>query len=292
MEKTDSSLTIRLIDENGNEIGFTYPKRAKGLVKAKRAEYINDNTVLLYVSHLKMEDQNLSSNEKENLKKKSKGLAKIKIPTYSLGEELTNAISHGFGALISFAITTLCVIWSAKHHDPYAVVSSAIYGGTSIILYTMSTLYHSFKSTRKVKKIFRIIDHCSIYLLIAGTYTPYALVTLREASTGLGWTVFGIIWGCAATGITFTAIDMNKFKKPGMVLYLVMGWMIIFTFKTLMENLQPWGIYFMLLAGVTYTIGAILYGIGKKRKYVHSIFHFFVVMASVLFFFSIFFYVI
>lgn len=292
MEKTDSSLTIRLIDEKGNEIGLTYPKRAKGLVKSGRAEFVDENTLLLYVSNSKVEEKILSSKNEENLKKKTKGLAKIKIPTYSLGEELTNAISHGLGAAISFAIATLCIIWSAKHHDPYAVVSSAIYGGTSIILYMMSTLYHSFKSTRKVKKLFRIIDHCSIYLLIAGTYTPYSLVTLREASTALGWTVFGIIWGCAAVGITFTAIDMNKFKKIGIILYLIMGWMIIFTFKTLLHCIKPWGIIFMLLAGVIYTIGAVLYVIGKKKKFMHSVFHFFVVAASVLFFFSIFFYVI
>lgn len=291
MEKTNSSLTIRLIDENNEEIGLTYPKRAKGLIKSGRAEYIDDKTIKLLNINPK-EETKMSSLEEKNLNSKPRKLSKILIPKYTLGEEITNAISHGFGALISFAIASLCIIWSVKHHDVYAVVSSAIYGGTSIILYIMSTLYHSFKSSRSVKKVFRIIDHCSIYLLIAGTYTPYCLVTLREVSTALGWTIFGIIWGCALIGITFTAIDMNKFKKAGMILYLIMGWMIIFTFKTLVKNIELWGILFMLLAGITYTIGAILYGVGKKKKYMHSLFHFFVVIASVLFFFSIFFYVI
>ena len=199
-----------------------------------------------------------------------------------------SSISHGFGTLVSIAICVLCVIFSALHHDPYAVVASAIYGGTSIILYTMSTLYHSFK-VNNAKRVFRIIDHCSIYFLIAGTYTPYALVTLREVSTALGWTVFGIIWGCAAIGITFTAIDMNKFKIPGLILYIIMGWMIVFTFGKLLSNIKPMGAIYMLIAGVIYTIGAVLYVIGKKKKYMHSVFHFFVLAASVLFFFSIFF---
>lgn len=220
-----------------------------------------------------------------------KGLNKILIPKYSLSEELTNAISHGIGALLSIAMLVLCIIWSSLHHDAYAVVSSAIYGSTSIILFTISTLYHSLKVNR-AKKVFRIIDHCSIYLLIAGTYTPYALVTLREVSPLIGWSVFGVIWGCAIIGIVFTSIDMNKFKKMGMVLYLIMGWMIIFTFKTLMSNIEKVGLIYMLAAGIIYTIGAVCYGVGKKQKYMHSIFHFFVVIASVLFFYSIFFYVI
>lgn len=218
-------------------------------------------------------------------------ISKIEIPKYSLSEELINAISHGVGTLISIAICTLCIIFSALHHNTYAVVSSSIYGGTSIILYLMSTLYHSFK-VNNAKRVFRIFDHCTIYLLIAGTYTPYALVTLRGANTALGWVVFGVIWACAIIGIVFTAIDLNKFKIPGTILYLVMGWMIVFTFKTLVHNLNYYGILFMVLGGLMYTLGSIFYALGKKKKYMHSIFHIYVVIGSVLFFFSIFFYVI
>ena len=213
---------------------------------------------------------------------------KIKIPKYTLGEELFSAISHGIGGLLSIAALVLCVVFSAIHHNAYAVVSSAIYGSTSIILYTMSTLYHSLK-VNNAKRVFRIIDHCSIFLLIAGTYTPYALVALPKA---LGWTIFGIEWGCAILGIVLNSIDLKKFKKFSMALYLIMGWMIIISFKTLLNSIDIAGIYMMLTGGGLYTIGAIFYGVGKKKKYMHSVFHMFVLAASILFFFSIFFYVI
>ena len=213
---------------------------------------------------------------------------KIEIPKYSLAEELISAISHGVGALLSIAALVLCVVFSAIHHNAYAVVSSVIYGSTSIILYTMSTLYHSLK-INNAKRIFRIIDHCSIFLLIAGTYTPFALVALPKA---LGWTIFGINWGCAILGIVLNSIDIKRFKKISMVLYLLMGWMIVFSFKSLLKSVDIAGIYIMLAAGSLYTIGAIFYGIGKKHKYMHSLFHFFVLAASILFFFAIFLYVI
>ncbi len=213
---------------------------------------------------------------------------KIEIPKYSLCEELLSAISHGIGGLLSIAALVLCVVFSAIHHNAYAVVSSVIYGSCSIILYTMSTLYHSFK-VNNAKRVFRILDHDSIFLLIAGTYTPYALVALPKT---IGWVVFGVIWACAILGIALNSIDLKKYKKFSMFLYLVMGWMIIFTFKTLVKSIDIAGIYLMLSGGMMYTIGAIFYGIGKKKKYMHSIFHFFVLAASILFFFSIFLYVI
>lgn len=213
---------------------------------------------------------------------------KIEIPKYSLGEELMSSISHGIGSLLSVAALVLCVVFSAIHNNPNAVVSSVIYGSTSIILYTMSTLYHSFK-VNNAKRVFRIIDHSCIFLLIAGTYTPYALVTLPK---GLGWIIFGIEWGCAIFGIILNSLDLKRYKKISMILYLVMGWMIIFSFKSLLKNINIGGVYLMLSGGILYTIGTILYGIGKKHKYVHSIFHLFVLAASILFFFSIFLYVI
>lgn len=213
---------------------------------------------------------------------------KIIIPKYTLGEEITNAIIHGIGALLGIAALVLCVVFSAIHGDPYAVVSSSIYGATLIILYTISCLYHSLK-INNAKRVFRIIDHCSIYLLIAGTYTPYTLVTLNGT---IGWITFGIIWASAILGITLNAINLDKFKKFSMVLYLAMGWMIIFSFKYLAANLARPGLYLLLGGGITYTIGAIFYGLGKNKKYMHSVFHVFVLVASILQFFSIFFYVI
>lgn len=220
-----------------------------------------------------------------------KGIKKIDIPKYSLSEELLSAISHGVGVLLSIAALVLCIVRSAHHHDAYAVVSSSLYGATSILLYLMSTLYHSLK-VNNAKRVFRIIDHCTIFLLIAGTFTPFCLVAIRKYSVALGWSMFGIIWATAIVGISLTAVDLNKFKKMGMILYLVMGWAVLIAFKGIWKIVPKRGILLLFLGGVVYTIGAIIYGIGKKHKYMHSLFHFVVLLASVLFFFSIFLYVI
>lgn len=213
---------------------------------------------------------------------------KIIIPKYSLGEELINSISHGIGALLSIAALVLCVVTSAIHGNPTAVVASSIYGSTLIILYTMSTLYHSFK-VNNAKRIFQIIDHCCIFLLIAGTYTVYTLVVLGGV---IGWTLFGIVWGTTIIGIIVNSIDINKFKSLSMILYLAMGWVIIFAFKPLIDKMDVNGIILLLAGGIAYTIGAIFYGIGKKKKFMHSIFHIFVLLGSILQFFSIILYVI
>ena len=208
---------------------------------------------------------------------------KIQIPNYSLGEEITNAILHGIGALLAIAALVLCVVFSAIHHNPYAVVSSCLYGSTLIILYTMSCLYHSLK-VNNAKRVFRIIDHCSIFLLIAGTYTPLTLVSLNGP---IGWTLFGIIWGVSILGIILNAIDLNKYKVISMILYIMMGWAIIFTFPRLLKVIDMAGIYLLVAGGIVYTIGAIFYGVGKKIKYMHSVFHFFVLAGSILHFFAI-----
>ena len=213
---------------------------------------------------------------------------KIQIPNYSLGEEITNAILHGIGALLAIAALVLCVVFSAIHHNPYAVVSSCLYGSTLIILYTMSCLYHSLK-VNNAKRVFRIIDHCSIFLLIAGTYTPLTLVSLNGP---IGWTLFGIIWGVSILGIILNAIDLNKYKVISMILYIVMGWAIIFTFPRLLKVIDMAGIYLLVAGGIVYTIWAIFYGVGKKIKYMHSVFHFFVLAGSILHFFAILLYVI
>lgn len=213
---------------------------------------------------------------------------KVDIPKYSLGEEITNAVLHGLGSLLSIAALVLCVVFSAIHGNIYAVVSSCIYGATLIILYTMSCLYHSLK-INNAKRIFRIIDHCSIYLLIAGTYTPFTLVSLNGF---LGWIMFGIVWCAAIIGIILNAINIEKFKTISMILYISMGWVIVFTFKPLLDAVDVGGIYLLLAGGIIYSVGAIFYGVGKKIKYMHSIWHFFVLSGSILHFFSILLYVI
>lgn len=213
------------------------------------------------------------------------------LPSYTKGEEIFNMVSHIVGGSIGIAATVLLIAFSAIKGNAYSVVSSAIFGSTMIILYTMSSIYHGLRPNL-AKKVFQIIDHCAIYLLIAGTYTPFSLCTLREYKTFLGWTVFGIIWGLAILGITLNAIDLKTFKIISMVLYIGMGWCIVFTGKLIFQLLGSVGFSLLLAGGVSYTIGAVLYGFGKKVKYFHSVFHLFVVAGSILHFFCIFFYVI
>ena len=210
---------------------------------------------------------------------------RISIPKYSLSEELLNAISHGVGAIFGIVATVLCILKSVG--DPWKVVSSAIFGATMLLLYLMSCLYHALK-VNKAKRVFRVIDHCTIFLLIAGTYTPFTLVTLRGT---VGWWLFGSVWAIAILGITLNAIDLKKFSKISVACYLLMGWAILMAFRPLSENLAPGGISLLVWGGVVYTAGAILYGIGSKVKYFHSVFHFFCLGGTVLHFLAIYLYV-
>lgn len=207
-----------------------------------------------------------------------------KIPKYTLGEELVNSISHGIGACLAVAVLVLSIVFSAKHGNTAGVVASCIYGTSMIIMFTISCIYHALSPNLKAKKVFRILDHCDIYIFIAGCYTPYCLSLIGGAT---GWVLFGVIWLCAIIGIILNAINLEKFKILSLIMYLIMGWMIVFSFKSLKSNIEPMGLYLLLSGGIVYTIGAVLYAIGKKKKYFHSIFHFFVLGGSMLQFFSI-----
>lgn len=213
------------------------------------------------------------------------------LPKYTKGEEIFNMTSHIVGGALGIVALVLCVVFAAVHGNGYGVVSGAIYGVTMIILYTMSSIYHGLNPKRKAKKVFQVLDHCSIYLLIAGSYTPFALCTLREYNTVLGWTIFGVIWFVAILGIILNSIDIKKFRVFSMICYLVMGWCIVFKINLLPELLGTAGFVLLLLGGLSYTIGAILYGLGKKHKYMHSIFHLFILLGSLLQFFTILLYV-
>ncbi len=213
---------------------------------------------------------------------------KIDVPKYSLGEEIMSAITHGIGALLSIAALILCIIFSSIHGNNVAVISSIIYGVTLIILYTMSTLYHSL-AVNNAKRVFRIIDHCSIFLLIAGTYTPFTLVALEKP---IGYILFAIIWSIAILGIVLNAIDFKKFRIISFLSYLILGWVIVFAYQPLTEAVNWSGILLLLSGGIVYTVGAIFYAFGRKVKYFHSIFHIFVLAGSILHFFSILLYVI
>lgn len=213
------------------------------------------------------------------------------LPTYTKGEEIFNMTSHIVGGAFGIVALVLCIIFAAIHHNVYGVVSGAIYGVTMILLYTMSSIYHGLKPNGTAKKVFQIMDHCTIFLLIAGSYTPFALCTFREYNTALGWTIFGVIWAFAILGIVLNAIDLKKYKKFSMICYLTMGWCIIVKANLLPQLLGIPGTILLVVGGLAYTIGAIFYALGKKHKYRHSIFHLLILLGSILQFFCILLYV-
>ena len=214
------------------------------------------------------------------------------LPSYTKGEEIFNMTSHIAGGALGIVATVLCVIFAAKHNNVYGIVSSAIYGTSMIILYTFSSIYHGLSPRLTAKKVFQVIDHCSIFLLIAGTYTPIALCSLREYNTALGWVIFGVVWAAAAVGITLNSIDLKAFRKFSAVCYVLMGWCIVFAWKPTVQMLTPGGVTFLLLGGAAYTIGAAIYYFLKNKRYMHSVFHLFVFAGSLLHFFCILLYVI
>ena len=213
------------------------------------------------------------------------------LPKYTKGEEIFNMTSHIVGAVLGIVATVLCVVFAAIRGNVYGVISGAIYGVTMIILYTMSSIYHGLSPKRYSKKVFQVLDHCSIFLLIAGSYTPFALCSIREYDPISGWVIFGIIWIVAILGIVLNSIDIKKFKMFSMICYLAMGWCIVFKITLLPKLLGTAGFVLLLLGGIAYTVGAVLYAIGKKHKYMHSVFHLFILLGSLLQFFCILLYV-
>ncbi|WP_295087200.1 hemolysin III family protein [uncultured Ruminococcus sp.] len=201
---------------------------------------------------------------------------------YTLGEELFNAITHGIGALLAVAGCVVLVVLCQQQGDSLAVVSSALYGATLIILYTMSTLYHAI-SNEKAKNVLRVFDHVTIYLLIAGTYTPYTLACLGGA---LGWTLFGVVWGAAIVGIVFSSISLSRFRKLSMICYLAMGWVVLVAIKPLWQVIGTLSMVFLVIGGVLYTGGVLFYQM-KESHYMHSIWHLFVLGGSIFHYFSI-----
>lgn len=214
------------------------------------------------------------------------------LPTYTKGEEIFNMVSHIAGGALGIVATVLCIITATIHKNVYGIVSSAIYGFTLILLYSMSSIYHALKPHRTAKKVFQIFDHCSIFLLIAGTYTPIALCTIRSSSLATGWWIFGIVWAMAILGIILNSIDLKSTKKISLIAYLVMGWCIIFKFNLILETMPFGGLVFLILGGISYSLGVPFYIAGKEKKYLHSVFHLFILTGSILHFFCILFYVI
>lgn len=203
------------------------------------------------------------------------------LPNYTRNEELTNMGTHILGIVIGIVILIICLRLTLRQHDPWSVVSTTVYGLSIIGLFSVSSIYHGMK-TCTAKKVMRAIDHCTIYLLIAGTYTPILLASIRPDRPLLAWLIFGLEWGVAVLAITLTAIDLKKYAKFSMFCYLAMGWLIIVAIKPTIEAITWTGFWWLLSGGIAYTVGAVLYVIGKKKKYIHSVFHVFVDIACIL----------
>lgn len=208
------------------------------------------------------------------------------IAPYRFKEELFNSITHGAGILLSIAALVLMIVFSSIYGSTRHVVSCTIFGVTLILLYTASTLYHSFRKP-EIKKVFRIFDHSCIYLLIAGTYTPFLLITLRGI---LGWTMFGVIWFMAIAGVVFKIFFVHRLKIVSVIAYVFMGWMIIFAIKPLVNTLPSDGIFWLVAGGLAYTLGVIFYA-WKKLPFNHAIWHLFVLGGSICHFFAVIFHV-
>ena len=214
------------------------------------------------------------------------------LPPYTRGEEIFNMVSHIAGGGLGIAMATLCIVKAFINFDAFQIVSAFIYGFSMIVLYTMSSIYHGLIPIT-AKKVFQVIDHCAIFILIAGTYTPIALCNLREYNPYFGWGLFGFVWAMAVLGVVFNAIDLKKYSVFSNVCYIAVGWCILFVIKALLSSMELTGFWWLLAGGIAYTIGAVLYAIASKKKirYIHSVFHLFVVAGSVLQFFAVFFYV-
>jgi hemolysin III len=201
-------------------------------------------------------------------------------------EEVMNAVTHGIGTLLAVAGLVLLTVLAYLHGDIWHIVSFSIYGTTLVLLYLASTLYHSFTNER-IKRIFKILDHSAIYLLIAGTYTPFTLVPLHGV---LGWTVFGVVWGLAVIGIVLKVFFAGRFNIVSTLCYLGMGWFIIFAIKPLIATVPALGMTWLLVGGLFYTLGSIFY-LWKRIPFNHAIWHLFVLAGSISHFIAVFFYI-
>lgn len=212
-----------------------------------------------------------------------------KLPDYTLGEELLNSISHGAGILLAVAALVLCILRAASHNNIWGIVSSVIYGVSMMAVFAISSVYHGMKPGL-AKKVMQVVDHCAIYFLIAGSYTAIVLSAIRPVYPKLGWGLFLFEWVMLAIAATLTAIDLKQYSVFSMICYIGMGWAVIPFWKQTLQVLTMPGFLLLLFGGIAYSIGAILYGLGRTRKWMHGIFHIFVVLGAFLQFLSVLFY--
>lgn len=203
------------------------------------------------------------------------------LPDYTRGNEIANMVTHIVGGAAGIAVLLLSIFISIFHSNVWGLVSGIIYGFSMICLYTVSSVYHGLLPCMG-KKVMQVIDHCTIYFLIAGTYTPILLSAMRPEYPAVAWVVFGAEWAIAAFAAVFTAIDHKKYGKLSMLCYIGMGWFIILALKPTLAVLGSAGFMWLLAGGISYTVGAILYGLGKKHSVLHTVFHVFVDVGSIL----------
>lgn len=206
----------------------------------------------------------------------------IHLKQYSIGEEIASSILHGLGVLLGVVGITIMLVFSGQQGDVYKIAASIIYGVSMILEYAASTLYHSLTNL-KAKYVFKVLDHAAIYLLIAGTYTPFCLITLRD-NNGIMW--LAVIWSLALIGIAFEAFWVFRPKWVSVLIYVTMGWLVIFTIKSLVANLDPAGVWLLVLGGLSYTVGTIFY-VFKKIPFLHAIWHGWVLLGTFLHFFAV-----
>lgn len=204
-----------------------------------------------------------------------------KLPQYSRGEEIMNMVTHIVGGGIGILGLIACLYKAGYRGGSFAVVSALIYGWALVALYTVSSVYHGLKPSTG-KKVLQIIDHCTIYLLIAGTYTPISLCVFLPADPVLGWGMLAFQWVLAAVAVTLTAIDLKKYNVFSMICYIGMGWAVLPFLGITRELLGQTGFLLLLFGGIAYTVGAVLYGVGSRKPWFHSVFHIFVVLGSLL----------
>ena len=216
-------------------------------------------------------------------------LADHRLPDYTHGEEIMNMVTHIVGGGLSVVAAIACIVRGVLRGNLWGVLSSMVYGASLIAMYTISSVYHGLKPNMS-KRVMQVIDHCTIYFLITGTYTVILLSALRPVYPKIAWGVFFFEWALTALAVTFTAIDLKKYGVFSMVCYIGMGWAIIPFWRQVMVVMGKVGFGLLLGGGIAYTIGSILYGLGKKRKWMHSVFHIFVVLGSMLQFFSVLFF--
>lgn len=209
-------------------------------------------------------------------------LAERKLPNYTRGEEIFNMVTHIVGATFGVAMLVLGIVFAAVRGHVVGILAAIVFGLSLIVLYTMSAVYHGLSPRIKGKKVMQILDHCSVFLLIAGSYTPLTICTLVPANPVLGWTIFALVWIVSIIGIILNSIDIKKYQTFSMICYLGLGWCIVVSFPVLVSVLPAIAIWLLLLGGIAYTLGVILFGLGCKIKYMHSIFHIFCVLGSIL----------